>query len=137
MFASNKVKRFFTMGSGVLAVCGLLAAAPMAMAGEKAADGKRSYYFSRTAAPYEGYEAWLKDNPRFNHPYHDTVHGPLFSNKATTDPAVEDAKTRPYPNQPALRAERRIKPPYGYNRLLWVNDRYYSGKYYPTAKEKE
>jgi len=99
-----------------------------------AAEGQRSYYFSRTSQPYASYEDWLKDNPRFNHPYHDTIHGPLFSDSKTADPKVSEAKTKPYLNQPAFRAQ--VPPPYGYSRILWVNDRYYSGKYYPTAKEK-
>ncbi len=107
---------------------GLLWCAGQAQAGEV----ERSYYFSRTAKPYASYEEWLKANPRQTHPYHETVHGPLFHQSDKTDPA----NTEPIYDQPAFRAEKRIKLPYGSNRILWVNDRYYSGKYYTTSKQQ-
>jgi hypothetical protein len=101
-------------------------------AADQSAEGQRSYYFSRTAEPYASYEEWLKANPRHNHPYHDTVHGSLFSDSKSADPQENEAKTKPYLNQRAFRT--RPKYQWGYQRILWVNDRYYSGKYYPTAK---
>lgn len=118
---------------GFMALAGVLAIAPTAAV--SGSEGGRSYYFSRTAQPYDSYDSWLKANPRYNHPYHDTVHGPLFSNANSSDPKMEEAKTKPYPNQPAFKT--RMGGPWGSGRLLWVNDRYYSGKYYPTAKKQE
>lgn len=113
---------------------GLCASKDQVVAAEKqGAKSQRSYYFSRTRQPYESYEEWLKANPRNNHPYHDTVHGPLFSTKKSSDPQVKEANTKPLLNQPAFKT--RPKYRYGSQRILWVNDRYYSGKYYPTAKK--
>lgn len=114
------------------------AAAIMAMVGAPAMagqEGARSYYFSRTAQPYDSYESWLKSNPRYMHPYHDTVHGPMFSSATNTDPKMQESMTKPYPDQPAFKT--RLGGPWGSGRILWVNDRYYSGKYYPTAEKKE
>ena len=114
---------------GCAAVVGGLALCMVQAQAAPGKSGERSYYFSRTAKPYTNYEEWLKANPRQTHPYHSTVHGPLFHQSDATDPA----NTEPIYDQPAFRAEKRIKLPYGSHRILWVNDRYYSGKYYPTA----
>ncbi|MCA9418294.1 MAG: hypothetical protein KC917_18615 [Candidatus Omnitrophica bacterium] len=128
MFKTNQSVRWLGC---VAAIGGLLWCAGQVQAAPGKSGGERSYYFSRTATPYSSYEEWLKANPRQNHPYHEQVHGPLFHQTDKTDPA----NTEPIYNQPAFWAEKRIKPPYGTNRILWVNDRYYSGKYYPTAKK--
>ena len=118
-------------GTAAIALLLTMAALP-AVSGP---EGTRSYYFSRTAQPYDSYESWLKANPRYMHPYHDTIHGPLFSNANSSDPKMEEMKTKPYPDQPAFKT--RLGGPWGSGRILWVNDRYYSGKYYPTAEKKE
>jgi hypothetical protein len=118
---------------GAVLIAGIcLVVGPSLAQGE---GSNRSYYFSRTAKPYDSYETWLKENPRDTHPYHATVHGPMFHQD--NDPKVQEYKTKPLYNQPALRMSESIRPPYGYHRILWVNDRYYSGKYYPTANQVE
>jgi len=128
MFKKNRSFRLL----GCAAVMGgLLWSSGMAQAAP-GKSGERSYYFSRTAKPYANYEEWLKANPRQTHPYHATVHGPLFHQPT---PETEAESTRPIYDHPAFRAEK-IKPPWGYNRILWVNDRYYEGKYYPTEKKE-
>ncbi len=130
MFKSQKSFKAVRVLGCAAVLGGMLLFAGTARA-EEAKSGERSYYFSRTAQPYTNYEEWLKANPRQTHPYHATVHGPLFHQADATDPVNTD----PIYDQPAFHAEKRIKLPYGTHRILWVNDRYYSGKYYPTAKE--
>jgi hypothetical protein len=48
---------------------------------------------------------------------------------------MQETMTQPYHDQPAFKT--RMGGPWGSGRILWVNDRYYKGKYYPTAEKKE
>jgi hypothetical protein len=54
---------------------------------------------------------------------------------SSTDPKIEEMKTKPDYNQPIFRNPPQGGP-WGYARIFWVNDRYYKGKYYPAPENK-
>ncbi len=105
--------------------------------------------------PYRGYQEWLENNPRYAHPVHDMVHRNSWSEQVKRNRERASQAQRPSQDQGQERGDyeepRVITPdditydpnnwdkfyPYPRSRVIWYNERYYTGRYYQDPNQKE
>jgi hypothetical protein len=101
------------------------------------------------------YQDWLDNNPRYSHPVHEMVHRNSWSEQVRRNRERASQAQRPGQDQGQQLGDyeepRVITPdditydpnnwdkfyPYPRSRVIWYNERYYSGRYYQDPNQKE